>query len=274
MPKFQRIYWSKKFDWVQYSRLYNEYSKSKNNYYNQSALKLLSAVKLRKNAKIVDMACGTGAFTQQLLIKYPKANIFAIDLSKEMISFYSKNFTEEIKKFQIKAICGNAEKINHYAKEKYDAVFISSALWDLDLKSAFKNISKILGKDGFLVFNLPALVVGKEKGFIFFIEQFFRQALNNKALYRRIKNVSLKKLFAKNGFCLVSSKEYSFRMSKQNVAEFFNLLRYRYPFILFPKRMPYNEKLEKCTEIFNKSLAYIPENGIREIGILFVVRKK
>jgi len=274
MPKFQRIYWSKKFDWKHYSELYDKYCKSRNNYYAQSSAQLLKFAKLPEAPKVIDVACGTGALTRLLLKKHPKARVFAIDLSNEMLSFYQKNFSAEIKKGKIKAVCGNAEKLNEHTHEKYDAVFISSALWDLEIEPVFKNIQKVLKKNGLIVFNLPALVVEQEKGFVFFIEHFFRQTLNSKLIYRRIKTNYLKKIFRKHNFKLLTMKEYSFRSSKKNVAKFFDLLRYRYPFILFPEKVPYSKKLKKCTEIFNESLKYIPKTGIDEIGFVFIAKKK
>ncbi len=273
MPQFQRIYWSKKFDWEQYSSLYDKYCKTKNNYYILSALELLKYAKLTNSSRVIDMACGTGVLSAQLLKKYPKINIFAIDLSEEMLVYYQKNFSNQIKKGQINVLYGNAEKINEYTNEKYDAIFISSALWDLEIEITLKNIFKILKKNGLVIFNLPALVVGQEKGFIFFIEHFFRQALNSKMIYRRIKLDYFKKLFKKYNFQFIKLKKYSFKMSKQNVVQFFNLLRYRYPFILFPKEVPYDQKLKKCTEIFNESLKYIPRDGINEEGFVFVIKK-
>ncbi len=274
MQKFQRIYWSKKFDWDHYSKIYDRYSKSRDSYYINYSIELLKSVRLSKNSKVIDLGAGTGALTRQILRKNSKTKVFAIDLSDEMLNYYKKNFSKHIKNLQIEVVCGNAEKINEYTKEKCDAVFISSALWDLKIETVFKNISKILKKDGLVVFNLPALVVGKEKGFIFFIEHFFRQSLNNKMIYRRIKVDYLKKLFKKSNFSLISIREYSFNMSKPNVVKFFDLLRYRYPFILFPKKMPYKEKLKRCTEIFNESLKYIPRSGINEVGYVFVIKKK
>lgn len=274
MPKFQRIYWSKKFDWKHYSGLYDRYCKSKNNYYFNSVSAMLKPARLTNSSRVCDLACGTGALTRQLLKEHPKIKIFAIDLSEEMLAYYRKNFSKQIRKGQISVVCGNAEKINEYTNQKYDVVFIASALWDMEIGSLFKSISRILRKNGTAIFNLPALVVEKEKGFVFFIEHFFRQTLNSKAIYRRIKISRLKKLASKHGLQMVKTKEYSFITPKQNVAKFFDLLRYRYPFILFPKEMPYNQKLKRCTEIFNESLKYIPKDGIEEDGFVFVLKKK
>jgi len=274
MSKFQRIYWSKKFDWKDYSKLYNSYCRSKDNYYLQSSTFLVNSIKLSNSSKVIDLGCGTGALTYLLLKKYPKINILAIDLSKEMLFYYENNFKKEITRKQIKIINGNAEEINRYIKEKYDLIFISSALWDMEIEKTFKNLSRILKKNGKIIFNLPALVIEKEKGFIFFIEHFFRQTLNSNMIYRRIKLDYLKKVFTKYSFRILNIKEYSFKMSKSNIKKFFNLLKYRYPFILFPKNMPYDKKLRKCEKIFNESLKYIPKEGIEENGFLFIIGKK
>ncbi len=274
MGKFHRIYWSKKFDWKHYSKLYDLYCKTRSNYYSQSAAVLINSVKLNNSSNIIDLACGTGALTSEILKKQKQVKIFAIDLSKDMLFYYKKNFSEQIKKGQIKVSEGNAENIDKFVNSKFDSAFITSALWDLEIESTIGNISKVLKTGGYLLFNLPALVVEKEKGFIFFIEHFFRQTMNTDILYKRIKLHKLMNIFEKHDFELVNSKDYSFNMSKKNVAEFFNLLRYRYPFILFPENMPYNEKLKKCTEIFQDSLRYIPKDGINEEGIAFILRKK
>jgi len=84
-----------------------------------------------------------------------------------MLDFYKKKFQEKIKLNQIKIINGNAENINKYTNENFDIAFICSALWDLEIEKTLKNLSKVLNKNGLIIFNLPALVVEKEKGFIY-----------------------------------------------------------------------------------------------------------
>lgn len=273
MSKFQRIYWSNKFDWNKYSKIYNDYCKTKKNYYSESAQVLVNSIDLSEKLNVVDLACGTGALTNQLLKKYEKINIFAIDLSKDMLKFYKENFKDQIKNGQIKAISGNAEILNKYTKDKFDIVFITCALWDLEIEETLKNIFPLLKQNGKIVFNLPALVVEKERGFIFFIEHFFRQSLNSDILYRRIKMKELFDIFNRQHYNLVSLSDYSFNLTKKNVEDFFDLLRYRYPFILFPESMPYEEKLEKCTKTFIDSLRYVPKDGISEEGVVFVIQK-
>ncbi len=273
MGKFQRIYWKKNFDWENYAQLYDKYSKPKDNYYEKSSYQLIQTIKLKDNAKIIDLGCGTGVMSKVLLKKYPKINILAIDLSEEMIFFYKKNFKKEIKNGQIKVLQGNAERISDLTNEQYDAVFISSALWDMEIKPLFKSLRSVLKNKGKILFNLPALVVGKDRGFIYFIEHFFRKTLQSDIIYRRISVESIKEISNDCKLNLSYKKDYSFDLTKKNVESFFDVLRYRYPFILFPKEMPYPEKFKRCSEIFNDSLRYIPKEGLKEEGTIFVIEK-
>jgi|SRR3989344_4230599 len=274
MAKFQRIYWKSEFDWDNYVKLYDAYAKSNGNYYLLSSLELIKCANLSKKSKVVDLACGTGALTNLIAKKNPQANILALDLSKEMIKYYKKNFRKQIDKGKIRVYVGNAEKTSKINQERYDYVFISSALWDLELDPLIKDLSKVVKKGGKVIFNLPALVVEKETGFIYFIEHFFKETLKSDLIYRRIPISLLRTKFSKNGFKLSKMKNYEFNMSKSNVKKFFDVLRYRYPFILFPKEMPYVEKLKRCTDIFNDSLRYVPREGLDERGVVFVFEKR
>ena len=273
MPKFERIYWSKEFDWKNYSKIYDKYAKSRDNYYSQSSAELVNSVKINDNFNVIDLGCGTGSLTKEILKKNKNIKIFAIDISKEMTDIYKNNFKKEIQNGKIHCISGNAEEINNLANEKYDLVFIPSAFWDINTEKLIPSLSKIMNKNGKVIFNLPALVLGKERGFIFFIEHFFKEKLNSDMKYRRINIKDIQDISKKNGFKISSMENYSFKMSKDNVKKFFNLLKYRYPFILFPKEMQTKDRVKKCDEIFKESLRYIPKDGIKEKGVVFILEK-
>jgi len=273
MPKFQRIYWLEDFNWKEYASLYNAYCQTKQNYYQQTAEALLSAIRISQDAQIVDAGAGTGALTSELMRRMPHAKIFAIDLSSEMLHYYKKRFKKQIAKRQIKVIQGNVENINKYVRNSVDIIFVASALWDIELSPFFKNARKILRPNGKIVFNLPALVLGETKGFIGFIEKSVRKEMPGKQLYRRIILAELTKIFRQNSYTLEKQKHFRFTMSKSNVAKFFKVLRYRYPFILFPKKLSYKERFKLCTKIFNTALKKMPSKGISEEGYVFVIGK-
>lgn len=274
MAKFQRIYWSGAFDWKKYAGLYAEYCKTSKNYYIESSKRLVNAVKIPSKAHIIDAGAGTGMLTQELLKKKPFVSITAIELSKEMLFYYKKKFKKQISSKQIKVHRGNAEKLHNYIKKPVDLIFVSSALWDMELLTFFKNAHKVLKPNGRIVFNLPSLVLGEETGFINFIEQAVRKEIPGKKLYRRILVSQLKRIFKQSKFTLSSLISYKFPLSKQNISQFFQVLRYRYPFILFPKEMTYKARLKQCTKIFSLAAKKLPKKGLKEEGKIFVVKKK
>lgn len=270
--KFYRIYWSKEFDWNEYAKRYNKYCKTKNNYYRQSAQILINNSDIKDNLIVLDLGCGTGAMTKQILDKY-KVKIIANDLSKEALEYYKKNFEKEISDGEIKIVEGNAEKISDYISEKIDIVFISSALWDMELESLFSNIKEILNQDGIIIANLPSLTIGKNKGFIYEIEKFFKKKAKIDKLYRRISINNLKKILRKNNLVAYKTIPYSFNLQKENIRKFFDVLKYRYPFIFFPDKINYKERYEKCRILFKELLKEIPSKGLREEGIIICINK-
>ncbi len=274
MGKFQRIYWAKDFDWQSYARLYDEYCRRRGNYYEQSARALLSALKLRRNAHIVDAGAGTGALTKEILRLRPDISITAIDLSFDMLNYYHRHFRKEIAKGQIAAIKGNVEQLQKYLKEKVDAVVVSCAIWDMEITPFLRNTKRVLKRGGRVAFNLPALVTGISRGFIWFIEQSVREVLPGEELYRRIPRSFLLSEFSKQGFRVESEVPYRFQLSKGDVQAFFKVLRYRYPFILFPKEMPYKQRLDLCTRIFKLAVKRLTDKGILEEGTVFVIKSE
>lgn len=273
MQKFQRIYWLGAFDWKAYAKLYDAYCRSPENYYQEGAKELFKAVEIPKRAHILDAGAGTGALTYELLKRKPDVSITAIDLSKEMLHYYKKHFTKRIKIGQIKVIRGNAEQVHLLIKKPVDIIFVASALWDMELLTFFKNARNVLAPGGKIVFNLPVLVLGEVKGFIGFIEKSVRAELPGKQLYRRILARQLARTFKKYNYRLVKIKHYSFILSKNNISRFFKVLRYRYPFILFPKELSYEKRLQLCTQIFKIALEKLPKKGVKEEGKIFVVEK-
>lgn len=272
--KFHRIYWSKEFDWKEYAKRYNQYCKTKGNYYEKSSKFLLEITPLNKNEIILDLGCGTGVMSKEILRKYPYIRIFANDLSKEALEYYKKNFKREIETGQIRVIEGNAENINSAIREKIDKIFISSALWDMEIKALFSNLKNILKENGEIYANLPSLTIGKNEGFIYEIERFFRKKAKIEKLYRRISLKELKKILNDNNFAIKKLIKYQFSLTKENISKFFEVLKYRYPFIFFPDKIGYKERYEKCKVLFEMLLKNVPGEGIYEKGVIISIKHK
>ena len=182
--EFDRIYWSDKFNWEDYSRIYDQYCKTKDNYYFLTSKVLIDSVSINENSIVVDLACGTGAMTNVLLERFPKLRIIAIDLSKDTLVFYKNNFKEQISSGQIRVIQGNAENINEFVKEKVDFIFIASALWNLKSNVLFRNVSSIMKLTTKIIVNFHSIAIREERGFIYLIEKFFEKEANIKKFFK------------------------------------------------------------------------------------------
>ena len=268
--KFQRIYWSKKFEWEKYAKIYDTYCKTKGNYYEKSAEALINSINLNENMEVLDMACGTGALTKVLLKKFPKLKITAIDFNDIMLNYFIKNFYKYIKKKQIKVIKENIENLDKALNTKFDVAFIASAFWDVETKQTINTTYKLLKPNGYLIFNLPKINLSKKEGFIYLLEYSFEKELGKIKKYRRIKISSL--YDACKGKFSIKRKEYKFIMSKSNVKEFFKVLIYRYPFIFFENDRSYQERIKICNEVFNKILK--ENKSFYEAGEIFILKKQ
>lgn len=268
--KFQRIYWCKKFEWDKYVKLYDLYCKSKGNYYTKSAELLVDSIDLSENMKILDLACGTGALTRVLLKKFPKLEITAVDINEIMLAYFMRNFHRYIKKQQIKVIKKNIESLDNMLNTKFDVAFIASAFWDVEVKPTIEVCYKLLKPGGYLVFNLPKIILSKKEGFIYLLEHYFEKKLGKIKKYRRIKLSYLYHLC--RGKFSIKRKEYKFSLSKKNVKKFFKVLVYRYPFIFFKSKTPYKRRIRICKEIFNKILK--ENSSFYEAGEIFILKRQ
>jgi len=98
---------------------------------------------------ILDVGCGTGWGTQDLLKKYKKAKVLSLDLSPEMLK-QTKNKGGWLRK--PKLICADAEDIP-LEDESVDLIFSNLMLQWCDYKKVFAEFKRILKPDGLLMFS-------------------------------------------------------------------------------------------------------------------------
>jgi ubiquinone/menaquinone biosynthesis C-methylase UbiE len=98
-----------------------------------------------KNKQVLDLGCGSGIFTNRL--KTYGANIVGSDLSKTLIEIAKKDFPK------IPFYVGDAQKTT-FKKDSFDIVCSSLMIHYIkDLNKLFKEVSRILKKDGKFVFS-------------------------------------------------------------------------------------------------------------------------
>jgi len=109
---------------------------------------LIDVLKLKKEDKILDLACGHGRHAIEL--KKRNFNVDGLDLSDYLLSISKKN--AEQKKLQIKFYKQDIHNIN--LKMKYDKIFLFFSEFGLfDADKALKNISKILKIGGLFLLD-------------------------------------------------------------------------------------------------------------------------
>jgi len=126
---------------------------------------MLSA-NLTSSMKVLEIGCGTGLFTKELL--KTKAEIFAIDLSQDLLRTAMATITESNVHFEEQNAC-----CLRFKDEMFDAVVGSSTLHHIDLIPALQEFNRVLKPGGFITFTEPNMLnpqVFVERKFRFLFE--------------------------------------------------------------------------------------------------------
>ena len=131
-------------------------SDSKANFYHQHIEKpaMISILKtIVKNKDVLDLGCGSGVFTKKIRSMGTKS-IVGLDLSNGLIDIAKRENPK------IKFHVGNATK-THFKNSQFDVISSSLMIHYLkNLKPVFKEVSRILKKDGFFVFSISHPLIG------------------------------------------------------------------------------------------------------------------
>lgn len=85
------------------------------------------------NGNTLDIGCGDGRVTKEVVLKNVGGSIIGVDISKEMIEHSQKNYTDEALQFRILDIAGKV--IPNDLVNKFDRVHSSSCLqWITDIR--------------------------------------------------------------------------------------------------------------------------------------------
>jgi ubiquinone/menaquinone biosynthesis C-methylase UbiE len=116
----------------------------------QRRVKMLSSV-LNDNFKVLELGCGTGYFTREL-VKL-KVHVTAIDISPELIDVAKSEIKSENVSFEVQ----NAYEMT-YDSNQFDAVIGSSVLHHLDIVKAVTEIYRVLKPGGMIAFTEPNML--------------------------------------------------------------------------------------------------------------------
>lgn len=98
-------------------------------------------------ARVVDLGCGTGFFSQRLRQQYPKAELIGVDIAQGMLD-YARQTHGDIAAW----LCGDAEHLP-LADASVDLIFSSLAIqWCTDPQRLFSGIRRVLKPGGLCIF--------------------------------------------------------------------------------------------------------------------------
>lgn len=99
-----------------------------------------------KKVKILDLGCGYGRLSKEILEAYPKAQTLGVDIAENYVNYYNQDL-----KPRGKAIKGDIRKLK-FPKESFDIVIIVTTLIYLsepeDREESLKHIFSLLKKNG------------------------------------------------------------------------------------------------------------------------------
>lgn len=161
-----------------------------------------------KEAKILDVGCGTG-FILRSLARAGFKRLYGIDISEQMIKIacvtnssfnvklYNENFLDFSPRNKFDVVLSTTDVLNHISRK--------------DLLRYFRNVKRILKSDGLFIFDIN-------------LEEYFRKVRKRKKVIKRVDDV----LFIWN-FNTVGKKIFiDFSIKDKNTAAYDRVIEYVY----------------------------------------------
>jgi len=107
---------------------------------------LLSAMNICANADILDVGCGTGASSRQILDDIPGGRVWGLDNSSAMLATARSRFPESER---LRFVEGDAGKLADHFDFPFDAVIYSASIFLIpDYRESLRQANRMLKKDG------------------------------------------------------------------------------------------------------------------------------
>lgn len=138
------------------ARRYDAYARTYPNYQETSrdlvALALPSADAGVGDAAVLDLACGTGATTREILaVLSPTGRVIGIDKSAAMLGVAAASTVDS----RVTWIQARAEVVDQHVTERLDACICNSAIWQTDFAATARAVRAVMTAGGRFAFNVP-----------------------------------------------------------------------------------------------------------------------
>jgi SAM-dependent methyltransferase len=143
------------------ARRYDAYAREYPNYRETSrdliAVALPSAAAGVPDAAVLDLACGTGATTREILaVLGPHGRVTGVDQSAAMLDVAASSTTDP----RASWIQATAESVDRHMPGTVDAIVCNSAIWQTDLAATARAARAVLEAGGRFAFNVPVDFLG------------------------------------------------------------------------------------------------------------------
>jgi len=119
--------------------------------YRQTSRDLIALAGLSSDAAVLDVACGTGVTTAEILaVLGPEGRVTGVDGSAAMLAIAAQSFADQ----RVTWIQARAEKLDRHVTELVDAVICNSAIWQTDLAATAAAVRNVMTVGGRFVFNV------------------------------------------------------------------------------------------------------------------------
>lgn len=256
-----------KDNWEKDAEQYEDYAQ-KYPMYRESIRRLIDLLDI-KNKIVIDLACGTGISTEEILKHKPK-KIIGIDFSENMLNIAKR----KIKNKNVEFVLAKTEE---FSTEKVEVIICNFALWQFDLDKAIKNINNHLKKGGVFAFSLggQSVILKENNTAIIRINEMIQRMAKEEGIIiptkkqrRMFRKKEIVDLIKSNRFILENTKIVKL---KRSIEDYFDFIKMRG---MGSKIIP-NLDQKKRLEIFEKAfeLVKLEFKDILNIILLFSFRK-
>jgi SAM-dependent methyltransferase len=119
--------------------------------YRETSRDLVALANPARDATVLDLACGTGATTTEILsVLGPDSKVVAVDKSPAMLRAAASSVRDR----RVQWIQAAAEDIDRHLSEPVDSAVCNSAIWQTDLAATAAAVRSVLATGGRFVFNV------------------------------------------------------------------------------------------------------------------------
>jgi ubiquinone/menaquinone biosynthesis C-methylase UbiE len=107
---------------------------------------LIEIMDLTPNARVLDVGCGTGASSIQILNALPSGKVWGLDNSPEMLNKARDNYGDSNR---IVFVEGDASNLSNYFEEEFDAIIYSASIFLIpDYGKSLRQARSLLAENG------------------------------------------------------------------------------------------------------------------------------